>query len=82
MNIASIRGFPNRIPHVYWKTYLPKFKYQKGDDDVLHLVIFYKHIYKLGVELHEDSLMKMFMVSLKGNAKSWYEEFPAGSLFP
>ena len=64
MNHAHILGFQNRIPNIDWQAYLPRFKYQKGDDVALHLVRFHKHIYKLGVELHEDSLMKMFMVSL------------------
>ena len=31
--------------------------------------------------MHEDSLMKMFMVSLEGNARSWYEGLQAGSLY-
>ena len=76
MNHVHIPGFPNRIPNIDWKTYLPRFKNQKGDDVSLNLVRFCKHIYKLGVELHEDSLMKVFMVSLEGYARSWYEGFP------
>ena len=39
------------------------------------------HIHKLGAELHEDYLMKISMVSLEGNAWSWYERFPSGSLY-
>ena len=80
MNHAHIPGFPNRIPPVDWQTYLPKFKDQKGDDAAIHLFRFHKHIHKLGVGWHEDSLMKIFMISLEGNARSWYEGFPAGSL--
>ena len=75
MNRPHIRGFPNRIPDIDWKSYLPRFKYQKGEDVGLDLLIFNKYIYELGVELHEDSLMKMFMVSLEGNARL-YEGFP------
>ena len=81
MNHAHIPSFSNRIPRVEWQTYHPRFRDQKGDDVSLHLVRFHKHIYKLGVELHEDSLMKMFMVSLEGNARSWYEGFPAENLY-
>ena len=81
MNRAHILGFPNQIPNIDWKSYLPRFKDQKGDDVSLDLVRFHKYIYKLGVELHEDSLMKMFMVSLEGNARSWYEGFPVKSLY-
>ena len=77
MNRAHIPSFPNRIPNIYWKSYLSRLKYQKGDDASIHLFRFHKHIHKLGVELHENSLMKMFMVSLEGNARSWYEGFPS-----
>ena len=52
MNRAHIPSFPNRIPNVYWKSYLPRFKDKKGDDAALHLFIFPKHIPKLGVEFH------------------------------
>ena len=81
MNHAHIPGFPNQIPNIYWEACLPIFKYQKGDDVALHLFRFHKHIHKLGVELHEDSLIKMFMVSLEGNARSWYDGLPAASLY-
>ena len=81
MNRAHILGFPNQIPNIYCQAYLPRFKDQNGDDTALHLVRFHKHISKLGVELHEDSLMKMFMVSLEGNGWSWYERLPSESLY-
>ena len=81
MNRAHIPSFPNRIPKIDWQAYIPRFKDQKGDNDALHLVRFHKHIYKLGVELQEDYLMKMYMVSLEGDARSWYEGFPSGSLY-
>ena len=73
MNRAHIPGFPNRIPKVDWQTGLPKFKDQKNNDAALHLVRFHIHIHKLGVKLHEDSLMKMFMTTLEGDVRSWYE---------
>ena len=73
MNLSSIPGYPNRISKIEWLTYLPIFKDQKDDDASIHLFRFHKHIHKLGVELHEDSLMKMFMVSLEGDVRSWYE---------
>ena len=73
MNHSHISSFPNQIPNVDWQTCLPKFKNQKSDDAALHLVRFHMNIHELGVELHEDSLMKMFMVSLEVDARSWYE---------
>ena len=81
MNHAHIPDFPNRMPNVHWKTCLLKFKNQKNDDVSLHLVRFHMHVYKLGVIMHEYSLMNMFMVSLEGNARSWYEGLPSESLY-
>jgi hypothetical protein len=39
------------------------------------------HVRKLRVQFHEDCLMKMFMVTLEGKARSWYEGFPPGCLY-
>ena len=39
------------------------------------------HIHKLGVKLHENFLMKMFMATLEGDARSWYEGLLSESLF-
>ena len=80
MNLATILGYRNWIPKIDWLTYLPIFIDQKNDDTGIHLFRFHKHIHKLGVELHEDSLMKMFMASLEENPRSWYEGLPSRSL--
>ena len=82
MNRFHIPGFPNRIPNIDWKTFLPKLKDQKNDDGGLHLVRFHKNMYKLGVELHEDSLMKMFMVSLEGDARYGTKDCHQGVYIP
>jgi len=39
------------------------------------------HARKLKVQFHEDCLMKMFMATLEGKARSWYEGFPSSSLY-
>ena len=73
MNHAHIPGFPNCLPHIYWKTYLPKFRDEEGDDDALHLLKFHGNIYRLRIEFPKDCLMNIFMASLEGKARSWYE---------
>ena len=80
MNLASILGYRNKIPLVNSQTYLPRFNDEKGYDATIHLFTFHKHINKLGVGWHEDSLMKLFMFSLEGYARSWYEGLLAGIL--
>ena len=80
LNLATIPGYPNRIPKIDWLTYIPIFRDQNNDDVGIHLFRFHKHIHKLEVELHEDYLMKMCMASLEENSRSWYEGLPSGSL--
>ena len=80
MNLAAIPGYPNKIPLVNWKIDLPRFNDEKSDDAAIHLFKFDKHIHKLGMGWHVDSLMKLFMFSLEGYARSWYEGLPPGSL--
>jgi hypothetical protein len=81
MNHSHIPDFPNRIPYIDWKKYLPKFKDGKGNDVALHLIIFHMHICNLGVEFHEDCLMKIFMATLEGKERLWYEVLKPGSLY-
>jgi len=81
MNRSHIPNFPNRMPHIDWQTYFPKFLDGKGDDVALHLVKFHMHVRKLRVQFHEDCLMKMFMATLEGKARSWYEKLLAASLY-
>jgi hypothetical protein len=81
MNHSHILGFPNRIPHIDWQKYFPKFNDWKGNDAAFHLIRFHMHICKLGVEFHEDCLMKMFMDTLYGKEILWYEGLEIGSLY-
>ena len=38
------------------------------------------HVCRVGVDFHEDFLMKMFMATLENNTISWSEGLPAASL--
>jgi hypothetical protein len=69
------------MPCVDWQTYFPKFRDQNMDDVVLHLIKFHFHIHKLEIKFHEDCLMKMFMATLEGKARSWYEGLKPSSLY-
>ena len=80
MNFDAIPHYPNRIPPVNWQTYLPIFKDQKGDDAAIHLFRFHKHIHKLGVGWHDESLIRLFRISLQENDRSWYEGLTLESL--
>jgi len=80
MDRYHIPSFLNAMTLVDWSTYLPIFRDGNGEDVALHLVKFHNHVCRLEVVFHDDSLMKMFMETLEGNTRSWYEGLPTASL--
>ena len=82
MNREHIFGFLHKIPQVNWDINIPIFEDEKGDGALLHLIKFHIHSWRLKVEWHEYCLiMNMFMVTLEGKAREWYEGLNPGSLF-
>ena len=81
MNRSHIPSFPNPTPKVEWLIDLPIFKDEKKDNVALHLVRFHMHVHSLKVHFLEDCLMKVFMATLEGKARSWYESLQNGSLY-
>ena len=81
MRRSHIPGFPNRIPKVDWLTYLPRLRDEEGDDAALHLIKFHMHVRKLKTSFPKDCLMKMFMATLEGQARSWYENLPPACIY-
>ena len=75
MSRDHILGFQNKNPKVYWQRNFPTFQDDDRKDVVLHLVRFHIHICKLKVDFPEDCLMKIFMATLEGEARSWFESF-------
>ena len=69
------------MPQVNWIKKLPIFQDEKCDDLLLNLINFHIHVWRLNVEWHEDCLMKMFMATLEGKARNWYEWLEPGILF-
>lgn len=69
------------MPEVDWLENLPNFQGENVDDPLLHLIKFHIHVWKFKVEWHEYCLMKMFMATLEGKARVWYEWLEPGSLF-
>jgi hypothetical protein len=71
-NLSIVPGFPNNFPTIdKWGDYLPRFREDKDDKPVDHLLHFHEAMHQLGIH-HEDVLMKMFMYSLEGDAREWY----------
>ena len=54
MNRGDNPGFPNQIPCIDWKNYLPKFIDVNKHEAILNLVKIHWHIDKLGIRFHED----------------------------
>ena len=81
MNIDYISGFPNKMPQVNWQRNIPIFQDENVDNALLRLIKFHIHSWKLKVEWHEDCHMKIFMETLEGKVRKWYECLNPGSLF-
>ena len=81
MSRDHIPGFPHKMPEINSMKNLPILQDEKIDDPLLHLIKFHIHIWRLKVEWHEDCLMEMFMATLEGKAREWYEWLEPGILF-
>ena len=81
MSRKHIPGFPQKMPEVDWLKNPPTFQGENAEDPLLHLIKFHRHVWKFKVEWHEDCLMKMFMATLEGKARVWYEWLEPRSLF-
>jgi hypothetical protein len=69
LNLSTIPGFPNPVlSFSECADFLPLFSRKDEDNHAQHLVKFHQCIDKLDV-YHEDSLMKMFVYSLDGDAR-------------
>jgi hypothetical protein len=80
LNFIDIIGFPNVVPTMdIWGDFLPCFKENKEDNPSYHLVKFHEYIDQLDLH-HVDVRMKMFMYSLEGNARQWYQSLPSSSI--
>jgi hypothetical protein len=79
-DFSAVPGYPNLVPHTNeWQGYLPKFKEGTYDNHVEHLLEFHELMHHLDIS-HEDVLMKMFMYSLEGDAREWYQSLPPSSI--
>jgi len=80
-DFSAILGFPNVVPIMdEWGDCLPRFRENKDDHPAKHLLDFHEIMNQLGI-YHEYVLMKMFMYSLVGDARQWYQSLPASSIF-
>ena len=81
MSRDHIPGFPHKMPQLCWDDNLLVFQGEKFDDPLLHLIKFHIHVWKIKTKWHEDYLMKMFMLTLEGKERDWYEWLESRSLF-
>ena len=80
LNFLAIPSFPNLVPHIdEWKHFLLRFRGDKDDHPAKHLIEFHDLVHFMGVS-HEDALMKMFVYSLDGDVRKWYQSLPASTI--
>jgi hypothetical protein len=79
-NFSVVPGFPNVVPTPNeWVDYFPIFREHKEDNPAQHLHEFHELMLQWEIH-HEDVLMKMFMFSLAGDAREWYQSLPPASI--
>jgi hypothetical protein len=79
-NFSAIPGFPNVVPSLNeWGDYLPIFGKCGEDNPAQHLSEFHELMRQWEIH-HEDVLLKMFMISLAGDARKWYHSLPPASI--
>jgi hypothetical protein len=77
---SVVPGFPNVVPTVdEWGDYFPIFREHKEDNPAQHLHEFHELMHQWEIH-HEDVLMKMFMFSLDGDVREWYQSLPPASI--
>jgi hypothetical protein len=79
-NFSVFFGFPIVVPIVdEWGDYLSIFTKCKEDNPDRHLHEFHELMHQWEIH-HEDVLMKMFLLSLDGDACESYRSFPPASI--
>lgn len=72
LNFLVVPGFPNPSPSFAdYANFFSIFYGNKGDSPAQHLMKFHWCIKRLNID-HEDSLMKLFVYSLNGDARRSY----------
>ena len=80
INLSVVPGFPNVVPTIdEWGDFLPRFREHRDENPAKHLLEFHELMHQWGIH-HEDVLMQMFMYSLEGYAREWYQSFPPTSI--
>jgi len=68
----------NLIPQEYLKI-LPRFSGEDEQTIKKHIVVFCNFVEKLNVE-HIDVVLRLFVQSLDGEARKWFNGFPNNSI--
>jgi len=80
LNCLAIPGFPNPMPSFpECANFLPIFHGDEGDKLDQQLIDFHQCIDWLNI-CHDDALMKMFIYSLNGDARIWYQSLSISNI--
>lgn len=77
LGFSQMHGYPHPFPRGNgWHKYLLRFHGYNGISIKQNLTAFDKFIDLFHTE-YEDVLMKLSVMSLQGDSKRWYKDFPA-----
>jgi len=78
---SNIPRFPNvMLSTKEWGDCITRFIEDDDDFPTQQLIDFHECMIQLGI-FHEDALMKIFMISLKGYGHQWYKSLPVACIF-
>jgi hypothetical protein len=80
LNFSAIAGYPHPVPQIdEWQDLLPRFYEGENDNPVEHVQEFHALMQQLDIQ-HEDIHMKLFMYSLQGDVRIWYQSLETSSI--
>jgi hypothetical protein len=79
-NFSSILDFPNVVTTMdEGGSFLPTFREHRDENPVEHILELHELMHQWGIH-HEDVLKNMFMYSLEGDVRKWYQSLPPTSI--
>ena len=69
------------VVQIPWPFIMADFQDENIDDPLLHIIKFHIHSWRLKGDWHMDFLMRLFIATLEGQVREWYEALKPTSLF-
>jgi hypothetical protein len=79
LSFVAFPNYPHDLPTRKWIKRIPLFPWRLGESIEKHFAKFLQVVGDFDVE-HEDVMMRMFVSTLEGEARSWHKSLPDASI--